>query len=245
MLSYVLLLDVLHRHQAICYQRDEVQVTIPDADKDQHIFNNINARWFVPRVIYFDLESLTLPVSGAEPDPDKTNTQTIEKHQNCGCGLAVVDNEKLEVVKFELKRRPDCIDRLLQSLETLAKEAYAKKRRHYAFTGKCKFKKEDTQCWICEELFGEVEEKVLDHCHHTDEFLGWAHNRCNINHKTTNLTSVVAHNLSNYDPHCIVRSLSKSNRNKLFSVIRSTEEKFIDLKTLVLIKNYRDKYGKL
>ena len=111
-----------------------MQVIMPDADKDQHIFKNINARWFVPRIIYFDLESLILPVSGAEPDPDKSNTQITEKHQNCGYGLAVVDIEKPEVTKFELKRGPDCIDSLLQSFETLAKETYVEKRRHYAFT---------------------------------------------------------------------------------------------------------------
>ena len=149
------------------------------------------------------------------------------------------------LTKFELKRGPDCIDSLLQSLEILAKQTHVEKRRHYAFTGKCKIKKEDTQCWICEEPFGEVEEKVLDHCHYTDKFLGWAHNRRKINVKTTNFTAVVEHNLSNYDPPCIVRSSSKSNPNKLFSLIPSTEEKFISLTILVLIKTYRDKLGKL
>ena len=50
---------------------------------------------------------------------------------------------------------------------------------------------------------------------------------------------MVAHNLSNFDLHCIVRSLSKSN------LISSTEENFISLTVSVLIKTYRDKHGKL
>ena len=66
-------LNVLNRHQAICYQRDGVQITMPDVDNDQHIFKNINACWYVLCVIYFKLESLILPVSGAEPDPEKSN----------------------------------------------------------------------------------------------------------------------------------------------------------------------------
>ena len=44
-------LDLLHRRQAICYQRDGVQLSMPDADNDQQIFKNIKARGFFPRVI--------------------------------------------------------------------------------------------------------------------------------------------------------------------------------------------------
>ena len=108
------------------------------------------------------------------------------------------------------------------------------------------FKKEvATQCRICEEPSGKVEEKDINHCYYTDKFLGSAHNRCNINLKTANFTPVVAHFLSKYDLHSIVRSLSRSNPNNLFSVILSTEEKFISLTVLELIKIYQNKHGKL
>ena len=91
-------LNVLHRHQAICYQREEVQISMPDAENNHCIFRNINARWFVPRVVYFVLEVLILPASGVELDPDKSNQQ-VRKHQNCGSGLQslILDNE---VTKF-------------------------------------------------------------------------------------------------------------------------------------------------
>ena len=105
-------------------------------------------------------------------------------------------------------------------------------------------KEDATERWICEEPFGEAEEKVLDHCHYIDKFLGSAHNRCSINCKTTHFKPVVAHNLSNYGLHCIVRSLSKSNPHNLSSVIPSTEEKILYLIISVLIKTYRDKDGK-
>ena len=134
-------LEVLHRHRAICYQRGGVQITILDADNDQHIFKNIKARWFVPRVLYFDLVSLTLPVSGAEPDPEKLNTQIIEKHQYCGYGLAVLDIGKPDVTKFELKRGPDCTESLLQSLETLAKENLRREKTALCVQGKMQNKK--------------------------------------------------------------------------------------------------------
>ena len=35
---------------------------MPKPGKDDHKFKNLTARWYVPRVIYFDLELLLLPV---------------------------------------------------------------------------------------------------------------------------------------------------------------------------------------
>ena len=150
------------------------------------------------------------------------------------------------MVKFELKRGPDSIQHLLLSLETLAKKVYTEKRRHYAFTGQRETRKEVTsECWICELPFAWDEEKVLDHCHYTNNILGWAHNTCNINRKTTNLIPAVAHNLANYDLHCIIRALNKSSPHNVFSVIPSTEEKFISIIKSAWIKMFYDKSGKI
>ena len=165
------------------------------------------------------------------------------------------------MVKFELKRGPDSIEHLLLSLETLAKEFYIEKRRHYAFTGQRKTRKEDTsECWISELPFAWDEEKKIhpsagyancllhgmrNSCHYTNKFLGWAHNTCNINRKTTNFIPVVAHNLANYDLHCIIRALNKSNPHNVYSVIPSTEEKFISMTISVWIKTFYNESGKI
>ena len=42
-------------------------------------FKIFGARSFVPRIVYFDLESLIVPVAGPEPDNEKLNTHLIEK----------------------------------------------------------------------------------------------------------------------------------------------------------------------
>ncbi|XP_063726649.1 uncharacterized protein LOC134854357 [Symsagittifera roscoffensis] len=238
--------DILRRHQEICNRQDGIEITMPGPDNDRHVFKNFGARSFVPRIVYFDLESLIVPVAGPEPDNEKSNTHLIEKNQNCGYAFAAVEFGNPEVVKFELKRGPDSIEHLLLSLETLAKEVYIEKRRHYAFTRQRETRKEDTsECWICELPFAWDEEKVLDHCHYTNKFLGWVHNTCNINRKTNNFIPVVAHNLANYDLHCIIRALNKSNPHNVFSVIPSTEEKFISMTISVWIKTFYDKSGKI
>ena len=76
----------------------------------------------VPGVIYFDLESLLLPVYGPQPDPEKSSTQTLEIHQPCGYALAVVELGKREVLKFELQRGENVMKELIASLESLAKK---------------------------------------------------------------------------------------------------------------------------
>ena len=45
----------LRRHQELCYQIEDVVITIPKLGKNYHKFKNLTACWFLPRVIYFDL----------------------------------------------------------------------------------------------------------------------------------------------------------------------------------------------
>ena len=75
---------------------------MPKPGKDDHMFKNLTARWYVPKVIYFDLESVLLPVYGLHPDPQKSSTQTIEIRQPYGCPLAVIDFGKKDLLNFEL-----------------------------------------------------------------------------------------------------------------------------------------------
>ena len=98
-----------------------------NAREDDHKFNNLTSRWYVPRVIYFDLESLHLPVYGPQPDPQKSSTQTIEIHQPCGYALAVIEFGKKDLLKFELKRGPIVMEELISSLESLARQIYVEK----------------------------------------------------------------------------------------------------------------------
>ena len=70
------------------------------AGKDYQSFKNLTARWFVPRVIYFDLESLLLPKYRPQLDPQKSSTQKQEFHQPCGYALAVIKFGKKRPTKI-------------------------------------------------------------------------------------------------------------------------------------------------
>ena len=64
-------------------------------------------------------------------------------------------------------------------------------------------------CWICEKLLDDDDEKVRDHCHITRNFLGSAHQSCNINLQFTKKAPVTFHNLRGYDSHLIFCELYK------------------------------------
>ena len=108
---------------------------MPKPGKYDHTFKNLTARWYVPRVIYFDLESLLLPVYGPQTGSQKPSTQTFEVHQPWGYALAVIEIGKKYLLKFELKRGPKVMEELINSLESLARQIYVKKRKHYTFFG--------------------------------------------------------------------------------------------------------------
>ena len=134
---------------------------------------------------------------------------------------------------------------LISSLESLARQIYVEKRKYYTFTGITDQEREDaTICWICENDFSDNDQRVLDHCPYTNKFLGWAHNECNVNRKTTNHIPVLAHNLSNYDLHFIIKALAKNDSQNTVFVIPSSEEKYISLTFSVYIKTCLDKKWK-
>ena len=89
--------------------------------------------------------------------------------------------------------------------------------KYYTFTGIIDQGREDASvCWICEIGFSDSDQVVLDYCHYTNKFLGWADNECKVNRKTANYISVVDNNLSNCDFYFIIEALAKAIPKTLF-----------------------------
>ena len=64
-------------------------------------------------------------------------------------------------------------------------------------------------CWICQKLIDNDDEKVKDHCHVTGKFREAAHWDCNINFQLTKKVPIIFHNLKGYDSHLIFSGLNK------------------------------------
>ena len=103
--------------------------------------------------------------------------------------------------------------------------------------------------WICQGQFSIVrdleDDKVVDHCHYSGKFLGFAHPECapNLKRKTVNFIPVMAHNLSNNDLHHVCLYIQKFKPGWKTEVISSTDEKYITLTVGVPVRLYQDKNG--
>ena len=82
-------------------------------------------------------------------------------------------------------------------------------------------------CWICEKLIDNDNEKIGDHCHITVKFKGATHWRCKINFQLTTNVPIIFHNLRGYDSHSIFCELNKFNAK--ISVIPNGLEKYMTL----------------
>ncbi len=82
-----------------------------------------------------------------------------------------------------------------------------------------------TECYLCG---GQMEDdRVRDHDHLTGEFLGMAHDDCNLARKERFSLTCFTHNFSGYDSHFLIRALSRfPERIKSIDAIPLTTQKF-------------------
>ena len=137
-------------------------------------------------------------------NPNASSSCFIEYHKPCSYAIAIVEHGCPKPVFFKLERGENALDNFVALLDQLAKDVYHRKRQHVLFSGIPTISKDmATSCWICDICFDTGDMKVLDHCHYSGKFLGWAHQKCNIQRSTNNYMPIFAHNLSNYDMHHI------------------------------------------
>ena len=164
--------------------------------------------------------------------------------------MLFVAQNQTDPFHFECLSGPKVMEQFVQFLETIAKRVYSVKQQHKYFSGQLLIAKEDaTDCWICEEPLEHNMNNptVLYHCHFTGEFLGWAHNTCNINRRFLKCTPLSAHNLSNYDLHHVILALQSIRMMNTVSIVPNTDEKFMALEIGVLVHNrqYKNRVMKL
>ena len=232
------------KHLELCLKNKPAIVRLPKNTKVY--YKKFQSRWFAPNVGFFDLESIFEPVSGCQNNTTKSETRTKEVHKPCSYAMLFVAQSQTERFHFECLTGPKFIEQFVQSLETIAKRVHSVKQQHKYFPGPPLIAKEVVaNCWICEEPLEHFFKNptVLDHCHYTGEFLGWADNTCNINRRFLNYTPLFAHNLSNYDLHLVILALQGSNMRNTVSIFPNADEKYIALEIGVLVYNRQDKNG--
>ena len=140
------------------------------------------------------------------------------------------------------------MEKFVDALEKIAHEIHQKKQSNRYFRDPVPERPQEAQlCWICAGQFGinrEIEDdKVVDHCHYSGKFLGFAHPECNVKRKTINFIPVVAHNSSNYDLHHVCLYIHKFKPGCKIDVIPSADEKYITLTVGVPVRTYVARNG--
>ena len=238
--------ELLKKHQDLCYDYDAAFIAMPI--KKELTFKKHKAKMFSPIVVYYDLECILEKVHSVSNDPEKCHSRIIEKHTPSGYCFASVEHNKPGLYRYRLQRGPDCMVDFVDQMEKLARDFYYRKQQHRVFSGTIPINQQKSNaknCWICERDFVNNDIKVLDHCHFSGKFLGWAHDVCNVNRKTQNFTPVIAHDLSHYDLHHLCNSLHKCHPRNKFTIIPNTDETDIRLTLKVFIEEHLDRRNRL
>ena len=147
---------------------------------------------------------------------------------------------------FKLNPSEECMIEFVRTSEVLAYDIYNKKQQFRNLTS-C-IRKQDNKkavaCWVCEENFDEADVKVVDHCHYSGKFIGFAHSQCNIQRRSLNFTPIVAHNLSHYDLHLLCLALHSCSPESFIKIIPQTDEKYASLTLKVPVGEYRRGNGR-
>ena len=149
-----------------------------------------------------------MPVSSCPVNSDASSTEVIEQQTPSGFALTLIENGFSIPKEFVIDSSKNCMTNYIKNLHEMAGEVYYAKRRFPAYLGQQVSNRSSTvECWICGEPFGPEDTKVLDHCYHHGDFLGFAHEKCNCIRRTIIFTPLIGLNFANYDLHHVCLAL--------------------------------------
>ena len=200
--------ETLETHKEYCYENESVKTIMPPPGTYLS-FNKFHHSEKTPFVIYADFESLIKSMDNCDPNPNKSYTKKIQKHEPISFSYYIyssIDGVFKPVLRKYTKTKPedaDAIDVFIKWLEEDVKTIANIEPKQMIFTeeDRKQFNKA-SDCWICGEELGN--DRVRDHCHYTGRYRGPAHNSCNLKYRKPKSISVFFHNLSGYDSHLFI-----------------------------------------
>lgn len=219
----------LESHLRDCSSKPAVKLNLPKPEDAKLKFTNVHKQDPVPFVVYADIETLTTPMQRCEPDPARSYTDRIQKHEPFAVAFNVVCTYDPSLSYFKSCRRTDCIPWLLQELESLAQEVRSliEHPKPMVMTDDDVYRHESCNtCHICKQEITSSQNKVCDHNHFTGAYRGPAHESCNVNFRVVKFIPIFFHNLSGFDSHFIIRELAHQKYDR-YNIIAQNHERFI------------------
>ena len=241
--------ELLEKHMKYCGNNETALIRMPTKKNNIIKFKRHFKKLPLPFVIYADFECFTVPIRTCQPNPEKSFTQSYQKHEPSYFyiylkALDGIENNIKPILYT--KENPDedvsekFIEYVVELTHKIYKDYYQKPKPVVLTKEEEKEFQSATICHICEEkLFTDKKSKVRDHCHFTGKYRGAAHNKCNLECRKPLILPVVFHNLQGYDAHLFIKKLAKVQRD-LFS-IPATEEKYITFSKFIEVDQYYSK----
>ena len=242
----------LRNHEKECFQGKTQKVVLAEKDIT---FSTPLAKFDVPFIGFFDFEAVTSTENSPcllcrKPEKCIHNKTTIQATQDpCAYSYLIVDKNK-KVIHRRSYSGPDPINNMISSMLTAFEEKIEPLYQENSTLcmseeDERKFE-ESTNCHICEEshlLRDGSLDKVRDHDHYTGDFMGSAHQACNLQRSDKKMVPMFAHNFSGYDGHMLLKHLDIERLpedTKINSLPLNTEK----IRTLRIGNfNFLDSYG--
>ena len=241
--------EALEKHKDYCYENESVKTLMPPPGTYLR-FKNFHHSEKAPFAIYADFESLNKPIHNCDPDPNKSYTKKIQKHEPISFSYYInssINGVYKSVLRKYTKTKPedaDAMDVFIKWLEEDVKAIANIEPKQMIFTeeDRKQFNKA-SDCWICGEEIRN--DRVRDHCHFTGRYRGAAHNSCNLKYRKPKSISVFFHNLSGYDSHLFIKKLGSPDKKENIDCIPNNEEKYISFSKTIKTGQYTNKKGEV
>ena len=224
--------ETLEKHKEICLDHDYCKVIMPKKDNNILKFKNHYFKNRLPFVIYSDFESNNVPLSTTQQNPNMSYINPISKQTVNSYGIYVQsDYPDIFKPQYFSYVGDDAAEKYVEHVIKIFKEInykiYRNEKKEPILS---KYEEEEfqeaTECYICENIFEELTNKVREHNHLSGEYRGAACQSCNTKEgKTCKLIPVFFHNGSNYDFHFIIEELMKyeDDYNKVQLLSKNSE----------------------
>ena len=238
--------EKLDKHKEYCSENENIKINMPPPETYLK-FKNFLYSERAPFAIYADFECYNKPIHTNTPDPNKSYTKKLTKHEPASFVYYIksfnenVYKSQLKTYIKEEEEDPDVIDVFINWLEEDVKIISELGNEKIIITKEEEEEfKQASDCWICKKKLN-LEDRVRDHCHFTGRYRGAAHNRCNLKYSKPNNISVFFHNLTGYDSHLFIKKLNVTSGD--IDCIPNNEEKYISFSKTIKTGEYKNKKG--
>ena len=239
-------MEKLDKHKEYCSENESIKINMPPPETYLKFKNFLHSER-APFAIYADFECYNKPIHTNTPDPNKSYTKKLTKHEPASFVYYIksfnenVYKSQLRTYIKEEEEDPDVIDVFINWLEEDIKIISELGNEKMIITKEEEEEfKQASDCWICKKKLN-LEDRVRDHCHFTGRYRGAAHNRCNLKYCKPNNISVFFHNLTGYDSHLFIKKLGVSEGD--IDCIPNNEEKYISFSKTIKTGEYTNKKG--